>query len=321
MLSRPIAILAVVLILAVGTRAIAQDGTESAVESELQVVVLEPTEVYSTTDELLWTAEPGEAYTVVSVEGDMALVVADDETGELAWVGLDSRVELVPQMAEEGVPEMTATPTPTQTPLTVTATLTPTPTAVATATLAPGTPGGPTQTPGGPTQAPGVTATSVPGARNPASWSLTVADLPGFTLVPSDQQPPAYGAVFSNTRASINEPIVVFNLLFPSPPAAPPFSQAFIEPLTDAVGQALAEGFGGGTATPVSGPPVGDVRSWLRATATQTSGAITVRTEMNMVGFAVRSDFAIVGTVHLEGSGSQGEAARLANIVAERMRR
>ncbi len=321
MLTRPIAIVAVVLILAVGTRAIAQDGTESTVEGQLQVVVLEPTEVYSTTDELLWMAEPGEAYTVVSVEGDMALVVGDAETGELVWVGLDSRVELVPQMAEEGVPEMTATPPPTPTSLPATATLTPTPTAVATATPAPGAPGGPTQTPGGPTQTPGAPATSVPGARNPASWSLTVADLPGFTQTPLEQQPPAYGAVFVNSAISASVPIVVFNLLFPSAPPAPPMSQAFLEPLTDALGQALVESFGSGTAMRVSGPPVGDVRNWLRATTTQTSGAVTLRTEVNMVGFAVRSDFALVGTVHLEGSGSQGEAARLANIVAERMRR
>jgi len=291
------------------------------------VVVLEPTEVYSTTDELLWTAEPGEAYTVVSVEGDMALVVGDAETGELVWIALDSRVELVPEMAEEGVPEMTATPTPTQTPLTVTATLTPTPTAVATATLAPGTPGGPTQTPGGPTQAPGVTATSVPGARNPASWSLTVADLPGFTLEQSDTQEAlgstTYSAFFANARAAINDPgpIVVFNALIAStfPGQTPP--QAVLDATTDSMAGEMAGSLGGGTLMRVPGPQIGDVSNWLRGAITQTSGPVTVRTEWNIVAFALGRDLAFVGTVHFDDRGNQTDALRLANIVAGRMRR
>jgi hypothetical protein len=137
--------------------------------------------------------------------------------------------------------------------------------------------------------------------------------------VPAEPGFPGHAALFVNTRASVDQraPLVVLNVLFPSDPFIPNVTQAMMDELALGSVQALAEG---GAATRTSGPPVGDVTSWGHATATQTAGAVTMRFVVHLVAFAVGRDVGMVAAIHPEGSGDQAETARLANIVAGRMR-
>ncbi len=65
------------------------------VAAELWLSILEPTPVYSDAGEVLWVAEPGEWYRVLSQDAGWALVVWENDPAELAvWIELDGRVQL-----------------------------------------------------------------------------------------------------------------------------------------------------------------------------------------------------------------------------------
>jgi hypothetical protein len=305
---------------------LAQDEEMSSPEDQARTLtVLESTDIFSASDEFLWTAEPGEIYTVAAVEGDMALIITDNETGELAWIQIDARVAVEEITSAEEIEDIepTAIPSPVVPPTVMTPaampTLTQTPVTVVQGTQTPGVGGLVTPTPGPPVaQTPGP-----PGARNPASWSLTPADLPGFVLE-TPLVPPAPGftghaAFLVNTQATPEQraPLVVINILIPADPTAPNVTQAMMDDLAIASVQGFAAG---GAFGRTMGPTVGEVSSWGRATSAQSDGSVTTRFEVNVVAFTVRRDVAIVSVINTEGTADQAEIARLANIVAERMR-
>ncbi len=62
---------------------------------ELWFQVLEPTPAYSSTDEVLWIAAPGEWYRVLDQDAGWALALWEfDPPDALVWIELDGRVEL-----------------------------------------------------------------------------------------------------------------------------------------------------------------------------------------------------------------------------------
>lgn len=64
--------------------------------AELWILVVEPTEAYSVTDELLWFAAPGEWYSIVLQEAGWALAVWEFDAPEWAvWLQLDGRVQVL----------------------------------------------------------------------------------------------------------------------------------------------------------------------------------------------------------------------------------
>jgi hypothetical protein len=77
---------------AVATSVPAQPGPTT----ELWLEVLAPTPAYSMTDEVLWTAAPGEWYRVLQQEAGWVLGAWENDPPESAvWIELDSRVQLV----------------------------------------------------------------------------------------------------------------------------------------------------------------------------------------------------------------------------------
>ena len=62
-------------------------------EAERWLVVYAPTPAYSITDELLWTAAPGEWYRVLMQEGGWALAFWEGDPPEWSvWIEVDDRV-------------------------------------------------------------------------------------------------------------------------------------------------------------------------------------------------------------------------------------
>jgi len=90
----------------------------------------------------------------------------------------------------------------------------------------------------------------------------------------------------------------------------------------DALGDQVVRSLGSTqiTASRDTGPNIGDATRWLRGTATESSGGITVRFEVHIVLFSVGNDVATVLTFNIEGFGTQTDTVRYANIVLGRMR-
>lgn len=302
--------------------AVAQDQSESLGDAQ-QLNVLEPTPIYSNSGDVIGEVSPGDSYTVLAIEDGAALVVGSAEASEPFWIELDYRVELVAATvpAEAPPPEGTLLPAGTPTPQ-------PTANAQPIATAVAGTPP--------PTAAPTTTPNATrPG--DPSAWSLTVNDLPsGFTLdsfeTRDTPESTTYAANFNNHEGSIGRsgPFFVFNELGALKlPSGVSLRQEFVDEIADSYEFASVLDPGAsertsvintGASTRVSGPTLGDLSRWQRASVTQSSRGVTVRIELHMVVFTVASDVAVLATVHIEGNGSQSDAASLANIVLGRMR-
>jgi hypothetical protein len=111
------ALFSVVVLLLTASVAAAGDDSPFERDADAWVLVLESTEAYwnlqdglwSMTDEVFWTAHPGEWYVLLialfdPVDGDRVLVFRDDDEDETpVWLLLDDRVEV---FVEDYVPPL-----------------------------------------------------------------------------------------------------------------------------------------------------------------------------------------------------------------------
>jgi hypothetical protein len=299
---------------------VAQD--QGTPDGPQELVVWEAAPMYSETGDEVGEVSPGDRYTVLAVEDGAALVVGGDEDSEPFWIDLDARVELVKPPAAEVPPTpppsaiTTSTPTPQVVPVPVAAS----PTTVATALPTPPAP-----------------PSAVP-SSDPASWSLTLDDLPpGLSLASSDRSETAdettYIAVFNRSESLFGRqgPFGVFNELAALRlPAGVTLRQELVDQIGDDLefsaflateaGQVNTDVRTGPT-TRVDGPAMGDLYRWHRVPVTVSSGGFTVRMETHLVIFTVGRNLAVVATLNVEGAGSQADAAALARIVMQRMPR
>ncbi len=145
-----------------------------------------------------------------------------------------------------------------------------------------------------------------------------------------DAEATLYSASFNNRQSPTERgPFFVFNQLaalkFPS---GVRLGQEFVDQIGDDLEFTTTREFGTAEiasdirtspSTRVTGPTLGDVSRWHRATVTQTSRGITVTTEVHVVVFTLGNRVAVVGTMNVEGGASQADALNLANMVLARM--
>ncbi len=60
---------------------------------ESWLIILDPTEAFSLSGEVLWVAQPGERYRVLGTDGDWVLAVWESEGAQAVWFRLDPRVD------------------------------------------------------------------------------------------------------------------------------------------------------------------------------------------------------------------------------------
>lgn len=83
----------------------------SAQGVEVWLTVVEPTEVYSDSDQLLWEAQPGESYRVLAIDDGWVRAYYEGDAPENAvWIALDGRVGIT--TAEAAVPSVETQPPP-----------------------------------------------------------------------------------------------------------------------------------------------------------------------------------------------------------------
>jgi hypothetical protein len=294
---------------------LAQDGADMAEEGPSLLIVLEQIDLYGLDGTPIGVAEAGDLYLVLGMEGQWALAVTEREPDWPVWIDVDARVLVlapvpIPSEAVDVSPPVAATAIPTQVPTAVEIpTLAVAPTPEATPTLVPEATA--TWTP---TSRPSATPT----VESPSAWALTTTDLPsGFTRA----------AANTIDRGTFLAHRVLFSRNISSTVQAPAFSETvalkeplsgtireFVDLLAETEARDIITSYGGGAVTSASGPSVGEVTRWMQA-------ELPNRIDVHVVVFAVRNDFAIVGIGNLRGSSTQSEVARIANIVAGRMRR
>ena len=182
----------------------------------------------------------------------------------------------------------------------------------------------PTDPPATATMIPSPSPSVTPTVESPSAWAMTVADLPsGFTRQTSNtterDDAIAHRAEFSRTvSSSAGTPVgsVVVPAFSETIALKQPLrgtAREYVDQLAEGQAQQLISGVGAGSVVSASGPTVGTNTRWLQAT-------ISNRADLHVVVFSVGNNFAIVGVGSPRGTGSQAEAARIASIVAGRMR-